>query len=178
MMSVKAMTIEELENVWNCIAKVWAVDADNIQEVHEALDNGHIQQFERQDFIEAVVDYRKLKAQICPEEALEINLESLQDYITKSGIHHHYRFTEVGKEDGIQEHQAGVIAVKDGKVYRSFVATIHSISDRGEYFYVGYTPLDIKFGRFGYTRVYKDQNHNKQYGTRGIVRVNASGLEY
>lgn len=39
---------------------------------------------------------------------------------------------------------------------RQFKAVITSIEDRGEYLYVGYTPKDIRDGRFGYTRVYKD----------------------
>lgn len=39
---------------------------------------------------------------------------------------------------------------------RKFPVKITSVTERDDYFYVGYTPDDFRVCRWGYTRVYKD----------------------
>lgn len=38
-----------------------------------------------------------------------------------------------------------------------FPVTVTSVTERDDYFYVGYTPDDFRVCRWGYTRVYKDE---------------------
>ena len=53
--------------------------------------------------------------------------------------------------------------------YRSFKVRVTSISDRGDYLYIGYRPLDSRHGAFGYTRLYKDKQ--PEFGTIGFEDV-------
>ena len=50
---------------------------------------------------------------------LTINFDALMEDV--KGIRHAYAFrmTDVMKQNGIEEHQKGVVAVENGKVYRS-----------------------------------------------------------
>lgn len=53
----------------------------------------------------------------------------------------HYIMTQVHSKDGIQS---------------QFKAKIDSVDDCGDYWYVGYQPEDIKYGRFGFCKVKKN----------------------
>jgi len=58
---------------------------------------------------------------------------------------------------------------------------INNAEDRGEYWYVGYTPLtalrgDLSNGRWGYTKVWKDrQKEVENYGTRILAEIEERG---
>lgn len=49
----------------------------------------------------------------------------------------------------------------------TITCTISSVKDKGDFWYVGYTPLSPRQGAFGYLRVYKD------YATRefGVIDI-------
>lgn len=107
---------------------------------------------------------------------LTINFDALMEDV--KGIRHAYAFrmTDVMKQNGIEEHQKGVVAVENGKVYRSCLVRVTGCEDKGDYYYVGYRPMDTSFGAFGYTRLYKNGQH--EYGTLGFERVNVDGKPY
>ena len=77
----------------------------------------------------------------------------------KFGIHRYYRMVVRMKENGINENQFGVFKVENGYVYSEIYCQLDSIDDRGDYWYIGYTPVGkskMHCGRWGYTRLYKN----------------------
>lgn len=77
-----------------------------------------------------------------------------------------FKMTEVKRINGINEHQANT-EVRDGKAIQTQEVKINWIEDRGEYLYIGFTPLDRRMGAFGATRVYKTDRGN-EYGLLGF----------
>lgn len=57
--------------------------------------------------------------------------------------------------------------VKDGKAYQTTEVEIDWIEDRGDYYYVGYTPKQANGGAFGAARIYKE-TEPYEYGTLGF----------
>lgn len=53
-----------------------------------------------------------------------------------------------------------VVTREDRNTTTNFVATIHSVEDRGDLWYIGYTPDDFRICRWGYCKVKK----NGKYG--------------
>lgn len=160
-----------LENTWNCIAKIYGIDADNKDEVNGCLDS-LTAAYDRQTLMEMVVDYRKQRRAIYPEEQLTIDLEAVK----ASTPLQFFRFTEVMRADQPGIPSADEVVIKDNKVYRTLIVHIHHIEDRGDFYYVGYTPLNKRFGQFGYTRIYKDTT-GRQWGTLGVAKTNVDGFE-
>lgn len=56
---------------------------------------------------------------------------------------------------------------KDGKIYVTTEVEINWIEDRGDFYYVGYTPKQAGRGVFGATRIYKGEDPH-EYGTLGF----------
>lgn len=83
-------------------------------------------------------------------------------------IYKQFRLIERRKKDGIQEHQRGVTKVEDGYVYFETFVNLTSISDEGDYWYIGYRPIGRDSGRcgFGYFRLYK--NGIPEYGAIAV----------
>lgn len=76
----------------------------------------------------------------------------------KYQIHRNFRVVERMKKNQIKENQPGVIKVEDGYVYSEMFVHLTSISDRGDYWYIGFRPIGKSLGRcgFGYIRLYKN----------------------
>ncbi len=55
---------------------------------------------------------------------------------------------EAGKRYMITRDEKGTII--------RFTATVTSVDERDEYFYVGYTPDDFRMGRWGYAKIKKE----------------------
>lgn len=86
--------------------------------------------------------------------------------INKMKVGRRFFFTAVMKESEISKYQLDT-TVKGGKEYRRFEVIITSIEERGDYLYVGYEPINKAHGRFGYCRIYKD-NDPYEYGMKGV----------
>lgn len=73
------------------------------------------------------------------------------------------------KENGSNENQRGVVKVEDGYVYNEMLVHINYIEDRGDFWYIGFTPTGKDRGRcgFGCTRYYK--NSVPEYGTIAFI---------
>lgn len=61
-----------------------------------------------------------------------------------------------GENTMIEAGKKYIITEKIKDKIRMFSARINYVEDRGEYFYIGYTPDDFIHGRFGAFRYYKD----------------------
>lgn len=48
-----------------------------------------------------------------------------------------------------------VTETRRGQVERRFTAVVNWVEDRGDFWYIGYTPDDFRHGRFGLTKVKK-----------------------
>ena len=79
-----------------------------------------------------------------------------------------YLITDKMKATPTSQYQPDTI-VEGEFAYRSFKVKVTSISDRGDYLYIGYRPLDSRHGAFGYTRLYKDKQ--PEFGTIGFEDV-------
>lgn len=80
-----------------------------------------------------------------------------------------YNFTRVMKAMPTSIYQPNT-RVEGDKEIQTFLAKVTSVEDRGDYFYVGYTPSDRRQGSFGYLRINKPQFPSRPYG---IVKVEA-----
>lgn len=92
--------------------------------------------------------------------------------IERLSIHCYYRMVERSKENGINERQFGVFKVENGYVYREIFCQLDSVEDKGDYWYIGYTPIgksSMRCGRWGYTRLYK--NVVSEWGTIELKEV-------
>ena len=58
---------------------------------------------------------------------------------------------------------------KDGYAEKSYKTTIHTVEDKGDYFYVCHIPLNKRDGRYGCIKLYKDGS--KKYGTVAVKEV-------
>lgn len=85
--------------------------------------------------------------------------------IAKMKIGRRFILTNVMREQSFSKYQPDT-TVKDGKEYRRFEVIITSIKDSGDYLYVGYEPINKAHGRFGYCRIYKE-NEPYEYGMLG-----------
>lgn len=81
-----------------------------------------------------------------------------------------YLMTNKMKATPTSQYQPDTVVEGDFE-YRSFKVRVTSISDRGDYLYVGYRPLDSRHGLFGYTRLYKDKEKQPEFGTIGFEDV-------
>lgn len=79
-----------------------------------------------------------------------------------------YLITNKMKATPVSQYQPDTV-VEGEFEYRSFKARVTSISDRGDYLYIGYRPLDSRHGAFGYTRLYKA--NQPEFGTIGFEDV-------
>lgn len=81
------------------------------------------------------------------------------------------RFIEALKDTPINRIQWGFIGVDTkGRALFTEDVRINNIEDRGEFLYVGYTPLDCyHHGQWGYTRIYKQPG--PEFGTLLVGRL-------
>ena len=75
----------------------------------------------------------------------------------KYQIHRNFRIIDRMKKDGINENQPGVTKVEGEYVYSEMFVQLTSVSDRGDYWYIGFRPIGRDMGRcgFGFTKLYK-----------------------
>lgn len=59
--------------------------------------------------------------------------------------------------------------MKNGYAEKTYQTVIHTVEDRGAFYYVGHTPVDRRNGGFGYFRVFKNQT--KRFGIIDIKEV-------
>lgn len=79
-----------------------------------------------------------------------------------------YLMTTKMKATPVSQYQPDTV-VEGEFEYRSFKVRVTDISDRGDYLYIGYRPLDRRHGAFGYTKLYK--NKQPEFGTIGFEDI-------
>lgn len=77
-----------------------------------------------------------------------------------------YRLTEVMKVTPVSKYQPNTEVIGNREI-KTFDVKVTSVETREDYVYFGFTPLDSRVGKFGYSRLY----NNYKYRPYGIIEI-------